>query len=70
MGRTKGKTMCVESYLISNLQISNHFYSDKEDKQLTAIATYFNRKITTERLIAVKTGKETSSKYITKVTIL
>lgn len=70
MGRPKGQ-FTMESWMIANGLVGQHFYSDKMDRHLTAIATHHNRKIKTERLITVSTGgKDPQSKYITKVTLL
>lgn len=56
--------------MIANGKAGDHFYSDKKDGGLTAIASYHKRKITTERLIVITTGgKEPKAKYITKVTL-
>jgi hypothetical protein len=63
------KTM--ESWMIANGKSGESFYSDKMDRHLTAAATYYNRKILTERLITITTAKkEPRAKYITKVTLL
>ena len=71
MGRLKGKQVTMESWMIANAKPGESFYSDKLDRNLTAIAAHHNRKIKTERLIAVTTGKSIpKSKYITKVTLL
>lgn len=70
MGRPKGQST-MESWMIVNGKAGQHFYSDKMDRHLTAIFTYHQRKIVTERLITVTTGgKDPKSKYITKVTLL
>jgi hypothetical protein len=70
MGRLKGKQTTMESWIIANGKAGDHFYSDKKDGGLTAIASYHKRKITTERLIVITTGgKEPKAKYITKVTL-
>jgi hypothetical protein len=70
MSRKKGQTT-MESWMIANGKTNEHFYSDKEDRHLTAISNYYQRKIITERLITVTTGgKEPKSKYITKVILL
>ena len=61
----------MESWMIANGKSGDHFYSDKMDRAITASATYYNRKIVTERLITITTGgKEPIAKYITKVTLL
>jgi hypothetical protein len=47
------------------------FYSEKEDKNLTAQAYHYGRKIKTERIVAISTGKkDVQAKYILRVTIL
>ena len=70
MGRPKGQ-ITVESWIIANGKSGQHFYSDKTDGHLTAIAKHHQRKISTERLITIKTGgKEPKANNITKVTLL
>jgi len=70
MGRKKGQTT-VESWMIANGKAGQSFYSDKEDKHLTAISSYHKRKIVTERLITITTGgKKPEAKYITKITLM
>ena len=39
----------IESWMIANGKKGDHFYSDKEDKYLTALSAYYKRKITTEK---------------------
>lgn len=71
MGRTKGKTSTMESYMMTNGKAGESFYSDKMDRHLTALSSHYNRKIITERLITVTTaGKKLVANNITKVTIL
>lgn len=61
----------IESWMIANGKKGKHFYSDKMDRHLTAIATYYKRKIVTERLITVTTyKKQPKAGVITKVTLL
>lgn len=61
----------IESWMIANGKIGEHFYSDKVDRHLTALANYYRRNIVTERLITITTGgKEPKSQYITKVTLI
>ena len=65
------KQYTIESWAIANGKTGSHFYSDKMDRHLTAIATHHKRKIKTERLLTVTTGGKTpAAKYITKVTLL
>ncbi len=70
MGRPKGQNT-MESWMIAYGKKDECFYSDKKDRHLTALSSYHNRKIVTERLITITTGgKEPKAKYITKVTLL
>jgi hypothetical protein len=70
MGNTKGQQKTMESWMIANGKAGDHFYSDKMDRHLTAIATHHKRYIVTERLITVTTGgKIPVAKNITKVTL-
>lgn len=66
------KFKSFESYAICNLRKGSHFYSDKQDKHLTALCSYYKKNIKTERIITIKVkgDYEVESKYITKVTIL
>jgi len=71
MGRPKGSFTTVESYLLLNCKEGDSFYTDKQDKEMTACAVFHQRKIITERLITITTGgKEPIAKYIVKVTLL
>ena len=58
----------LESWMIANAKPGKVFYSEKADKDLTAIASYYKREIITERLIAV-TNEPVAFK-LTKVTLL
>lgn len=70
MGRPKGQST-MESWAIANGKEGDHFYSDKSDGLLTAAASHYGRKISTERLITITTGgKDPEAKYITKVILL
>lgn len=65
------KTQSAESWMIANGKPGQVFYSVKEDKHLTAMATYYQRKITTERIVSVSTAKkEPVANFLTKVTLL
>lgn len=64
------KQRTLESYMMVNGKSGDSFYSDKQDKHLTAISTYYKRKIITERLITITTGgKKPKARYITKITL-
>lgn len=70
MGRPKGQST-VESWMIANGKKGAHFYSDKMDRHLTAIASHHKRAILTQRLITVNmSDKNLKAKKITKVTLL
>jgi hypothetical protein len=65
------KICTVESFMMINGLTGTSFYSEKKDKDLTAIASYYKRKITTERIIALSKNQNSPiSKLITKVTLL
>ncbi len=70
MGRKKGQ-FTMESWVITNGNPGDTFYSEKTDRHLTAIASHRKRKIKTERIITITTGgKIPQAMYITKVIIL
>lgn len=61
----------IESWMMVNGKEGQVFYSEKKDRHITAIATHHGRKITTERLVAVTTGKENPiASNLTKVTLV
>jgi hypothetical protein len=61
----------IDSLFIVNGKAGDVYYSAKSDKHFTSLATYYGRKILTERLIAVKkTGDKPCAEFITKVTLL
>jgi len=68
----KGTVRTMESYMIKNGKPGDQFYSNKKDKDLTAIATQHKRKITTNRLIVVDGTSQyhPTVKGITKITLL
>lgn len=45
------KKRSLESILLTSLKKGRYFYTNKQDKDITAIAGYYNIKVTTERLI-------------------
>jgi len=68
---SKDISKSLESQIIINGKPGDYFYTDKPDRHLTAIATYYKRKIKTERLIAVTSQSENPIAYkIVKATIL
>jgi hypothetical protein len=59
----------VESISLTTLNAGTSFYTHKKDKNITAIASYYKKKIKTERILVVNPQTTTIEK-ITKVTIL
>lgn len=71
MTRKKRQPSTIESWSMLNGKTGDHFYSEKMDRHLTAIATYYSRKIKTERLVLVSMDRETPvARSLTKVTLL
>jgi hypothetical protein len=58
----------IESIALTTLKKGKSFYSQKQDKDITAIASYYRKKIKTERLILLNplTGK---TNRVVKVTL-
>jgi len=48
MGRKKSS---LESILLTTLKKGKYFYTEKCDREITAISSYYKIKVTTERLI-------------------
>jgi hypothetical protein len=67
MKRTKQRS--IESIALLNLTKGKCFYSPKQDKDITAIASYYEKKVKTERLITVnpQTGE---TERVVKVTLI
>lgn len=66
MGRRKTS---VESIALENLKKGECFYTHKQDKDITAISSYYNKKVSTERLITVNPNTAETQRIV-KVTIL
>lgn len=66
MGRTN---TTIESWAMLKYMPGDFFYTHKQDKDITAIATYYKRKIITERMFAMD-ANHTRIETITKVTFL
>lgn len=60
----------IETFAMRNYKSGQVFYSHKEDKHLTAIASHEKCKIKTERMIAIDSEKHKRIEFITKITIL
>lgn len=59
----------LESFMIQKGRKGQVFYSEKPDKDLTALSSVYGRKILTERFISVNI-KSLKANSITKVTLL
>jgi hypothetical protein len=59
----------LESIAMTTLKSGKWFYSNKEDKHLTALSTYYNVNIKTERVLIVN-PKTAQTIKATKVTII
>lgn len=61
----------LESWMMVNGKDGDTFYTHKKDKDITAIASYYKRKVNTERLILVSNSKDKpEANAVTKVTLL
>jgi hypothetical protein len=67
----KGQITTYESWAIKNAKSGYVFYSEKQDKDITSIASAHKRKVLTERVIVISSkNKQPEAKMITKITIL
>jgi hypothetical protein len=65
------QTTSAEGWMLKNGMVGQTFFTEKNDKSMTAFAKYYNRKVKTERIIAVTGDKIKPTAYsLTKVTIL
>lgn len=63
------KQTSVESISLTNLKKGSSFYTHKGDRAITAIACYYDKKVSTERLITVNPNTAETQRIV-KVTIL
>jgi len=66
MARSKSS---LESIAMTILKAGQDFYTSKQDKDITAIASYYKKKIKTERLIMLN-PQTMESKRVVRVIIL
>lgn len=68
-GRPAGSMTSIESIALNTLKKGSSFFTTKQDKDVTAIATHYKKKVRTERLYTISplTGK---TMKVVKVTIL
>ena len=61
----------MESLCLRDCKVNAVFYTKKKDKDITALASYYGRSISTERLIVIGGSKDKPSvTTLTKVTLL
>lgn len=65
------QTITVEGWMLKNAEVGDSFFTEKNDRSMTAIAKYYKKKIQTERIIAITGYRLKPSAFsLTKVTIL
>lgn len=60
----------IESFMMVNGETGDVFFSNKQDKDITAIASYYERQVRTERVIVVSISDDPKAERVTKITIL
>jgi hypothetical protein len=61
----------MESWVIANGKQGQQFYTDKPDRQITAISVRLGRKVKTERVLVISPAKsEMPPSKLTRVTLL
>lgn len=61
----------LESFMLSTADAGESFISNRSTNVLTGLADYYNRKITTEKMIVISAfKKELSTEFMTKVVII
>lgn len=64
------KITSQEAIYITTYKSGEYFYTEKEDREITAISTYYKVKIKTERLVCIDCKTMTKISKLLKVTIL
>jgi hypothetical protein len=59
----------IESIGLLNLKEGESFYTEKRDKDITAIASYYDKKVKTERLFVLN-PQSGETQRVVKVTLL
>lgn len=67
--RKKRTPTSVETISLLNLKTGQSFYTEKQDKDITAVASYYNKKVSTERLFVLNPQSGVTNRVV-KVTIL
>lgn len=63
-------THTIEAFAMIQYKKHQIFYTQKLDKDITAIANYYKRKVKTERFAAMDCLKHKEINLLTKVTLL
>ncbi len=69
MGRTKGTYTAPESVFITSGKHKKSFFSYKQDKDITAIASYYNVKVKTERVMVINPNRDKVERLV-KITLI
>jgi hypothetical protein len=71
MARTIGTQKSIEGFMMRSGNVGQSFYSERKAKDITAIASVYKRKVSTESVIVMSyTRGEPEAKKILLVTIL
>ncbi len=65
-----GKITTVEGFMLTTCKIGKSFYSEKDDKHITALANHYKVIVKTERMGIFNLLNPKEIKPLTKVTIL
>lgn len=68
MGAPKGQRT-LESIAMNTLKKGQSFFTTKQDKDITAISSYYNKRVKTERVFVLNPQTGKASKIV-KVTII
>ena len=60
----------TESLLLSQAKKGTTFYTEKDDKHMTAMAIYYKREIKTQRIVAIVDKENPSAIKLTRVKII
>lgn len=71
MSRPFGTQSSLEGFMMNSGKVGQSFYTDRKAKDITAIASAYKRKVSTESVIVMNyTRSEPQAKKILLVTIL
>jgi hypothetical protein len=67
-GRNKIKNIEVFAFL--NYKPGQYFFTNKKDKDITAMSVYYKRKVITDRYVSIDCHSHSKIDLLTKVTFL